>query len=213
MKKILLCSAVLFCSLCTGAQVSYGVMGGLQQIDARVKVFEGPIVPVKSGYGLHVGAFLKVPFDKNLYFIPQLLYSLKGFTVQYNDVLRDSVANNTLGIHFIEIPALLQFDTRNNGEGLFFQFGPSVSIAVAGTDKKIFLNGKEKKTPMKFANTAYGRFEMNLVGKIGYQVKDKWFVTGGYAFGLGNIVNDDLSPGIAPRMITVSAGFFFPGKL
>ncbi|MFT3747886.1 MAG: porin family protein [Agriterribacter sp.] len=213
MKKILLSSAVLFCSLYAGAQVSYGVLGGLQQTGARVKVFEGPVVPVKPGCGFHVGAFLKVPFDKNLYFVPQLLYSLKGFTVRYNNALRDSVANNILNIHYIEIPALLQFDTRNNGEGIFFQFGPSVSVAVAGTDKKNFLNGKERKTPMKFANTAYGRFEMNLVGKIGYQLKDKWFVTGGYALGLGSIVNDDLAPKIGPRMITLSAGFFFPEKL
>ncbi|MFT3945880.1 MAG: porin family protein [Agriterribacter sp.] len=213
MKKIILCSAVLFCSWYAGAQVSYGVMGGLQHIDARVKIFEGPVVPVRPGYGFHVGAFLKVPFDKDLYFVPQLLYSLKGFTVQYNNALRDSVVNNKLEMHYVEIPALLQFDTRNDGEGIFFQFGPSVSVAFGGTDKKTFLNGKERKNPVKFANTAYGRFEMNLVGKIGYQVKDKWFVAGGYAFGLGNIVNDDLSPRIAPRMITVSAGFFFPGKL
>lgn len=52
---------------------------------------------------------------------------------------------------------------------------------------------------MKFANTAYGRFEMNLVGKIRYQAKDKWFVTADYALGLGSIVNDDLSPKIGPR--------------
>lgn len=111
------------------------------------------------------------------------------------------------------MPALLQFDTKNDGQGLFFQFGPSASVAITGTDKKSFLNGKEQKVSMRFANTAYGRFEMNLVGKVGYQVKDQWFVTAGYALGLGSIVNDDLSPKIGPRMITISAGFFFPGKL
>ena len=213
MKKILLCSVVLCCSLYAGAQVSYGVMGGLQQIDARVKIFEGPVVPVKPGYGFHVGAFLKVPFDKNLYFVPQLLYSLKGFTIQYNNALRDSVVNNKLDIHYIEIPAMLQFDIKSSGDGLFLQFGPSASVAITGRDKKYFINGKEGKNAMRFANTAYGRFEMNLVGKIGYQVKNKWFITGGYALGLGSIVNDDLSPKIGPRMITLSAGFFFSGKL
>lgn len=213
MKKLFLIACVLSCYCNTNAQVSYGVTGGLQLIDARVKVFEGPVVPAKPGFGFHIGTFLKVPFDKNLYFVPQIQYSLKGFTIQYNNVLRDSVANNKLGIHYIEIPALLQFDTRSDGQGLFFQFGPSASVAISGSDKKSFLNGKEKKTSMKFANTAYGRFEMNIVGKVGYQVKDHWFVTAGYALGLGSIVNDDLSPKIGPRMITLSAGFFFPGKL
>lgn len=76
------------CYCHTKAQVSYGVIGGLQLIDARVKVFEGAGSTAKPGYGFHIGAFLKVPFDKNLYFVPQVLYSLKGFTVQYNNVLR-----------------------------------------------------------------------------------------------------------------------------
>ena len=213
MKKICIITTVLFCSLYGKAQVLYGVTGGLQQIDANVKITAGPAVPVKAGYGFHIGALLKVPFDKNLYFIPQILYSVKGFTVQYNNALLDSVINNKLGIHYIEIPALFQFDTRSGGQGLFFQFGPSLSIAIAGNDKKRFLNKTEQKNAMKFANTAYGRFEMNLVGKIGYQVKNKWFITAGYALGVGNIVNDDLGPRISPRMITAGAGFFFPRKL
>lgn len=213
MKKIILFSCILFSYSYAKSQVTYGVTGGVQQINARVKIFDGPKVPVKAGYGFHIGAFLKVPFDKNLYFVPQMLYCLKGFTVQYNNIRKDSVLDNKLGIHYIEIPVLLQFDTRSDGQGLFFQFGPSASVAITGSDKKSYLNGKEKKTSMRFANTAYGRFEMNLVGKVGYQVRDKWFATAGYALGLGSIVNDDLSPRIGPRMITISAGFFFRGKL
>lgn len=211
--KIGLLSLLICSALISSAQVSYGVTGGLQQINASVKINSGPKVDVKPGYGFHIGAMLKVPFDKQVFFAPQLLYSLKGVTLKLNDALQDSVSRNKLTIHYIEIPALLQFDTKADGNGLFFLFGPSASIAITGSEKRTFLNGKESIRPMRFAYTAYGRFEMNLVAKVGYRLQNNWIITGGYSQGLGSIVNDDLGPRIRPRMITLSAGYFFPGKL
>lgn len=202
----------LFIAIRTHAQVSYGVLGGVQQIDARVKIPDGVRIPASAGYGFHAGGMLKVPFDKNVFFSPQILYSLKGFTIHYNNMLQDSVTASKLLIHYIEIPAMLQFDTRSDGNGFFFLFGPSVSVAIAGKEKRTFLGNNEKERPMRFANTAYGRFEMNLAAKVGYCFKNNIIITGGYSYGLGSIINDDYFARIVPRMITLSAGYFFRRK-
>src|SRR5690606_21556999 len=106
----------------------------------------------------------------------------------------------------------LEFDTRSNGNGFFFLFGPSVSVAVAGKERRTLTGNSAKERPVRFANTAYGRFEMNLVAKMGYCFKNRVTVTGGYSYGLGSIINDDYFARIVPRMITLSAGYFFRRK-
>lgn len=205
-------TVLLFVTLCTRAQVSYGILGGIQQTDARVKIPDGPVIRTAPGYGFHAGSMLKVGFDKNLYFSPGLLYSLKGVTIHFNNILQDSVASSRLQIHYIEIPLLLRFDTRTDGNGFFFLFGPSASVAITGKENMTYLNNSKKDRPMRFANTAYGRFEMNLVAKAGYYFKNNVLITGGYSYGLGSIINDDYYARIVPRMITLSAGYFFRKK-
>jgi hypothetical protein len=207
-----ICVFFLLITVCSHAQVSYGILGGMQQIDARVKIPDGARIPASAGYGFHAGGMLKVPFDKNVFFSPQVLYSLKGFTIHYNDMLQDSVTASKLLLHYIEIPALLQFDTRSDGNGFFFLFGPSVSVAITGKERRTFLGNSEKERPMRFANTAYGRFEMNLAARAGYSFKSNIIITGGYSYGLGSIINDDYFARIVPRMITLSAGYFFRRK-
>lgn len=200
-------------SISCAAQVSWGVLGGVQQVSARVKITDGPIIRDKAGFGFHAGGTLKVNFDNYVFFAPQLLYSLKNFTVKYNNILKDSVGSSKISIHYIEIPALLQFDTRKDEKGFFFLFGPSFSVAISGREKRTFLDESEKKRAMRFAFTAYGRFEMNLLAKLGYRFQNNTTISCGYAYGLGSIVNDDYNPSVKPRMITLSAGYFFPGKL
>jgi hypothetical protein len=207
-----ICIFFLLTTVCSHAQVSYGILGGMQQVGARVKVPDGARIPASSGYGFHAGGMLKVPFDKNVFFSPQILYSYKSFTIRYNNILQDSVTASKLVLHYIEIPALLEFDTRSNGNGFFFLFGPSVSVAVTGKERRTLTGNSEQERRLRFANTAYGRFEMNLVAKMGYCFKNRVTVTGGYSYGLGSIINDDYFARIVPRMITLGAGYFFGRK-
>lgn len=207
-----ICIFFFLITVCSHAQVSSGILGGLQQVGARVKIPDGARIPASAGYGFHAGGMLRVPFDKNVFFSPQILYSHKSFTIHYNDILLDSVTASKLVLHYIEIPALLEFDTRINGNGFFFLFGPSVSVAVAGKERRTLTGNSEKERPVRFANTAYGRFEMNLAAKMGYCFKNRVTVTGGYSYGLGSIINDDYFARIVPRMITLSAGYFFRRK-
>lgn len=205
-------SFFLFFTISTHAQVSYGILGGIQQIDASVKIPDGPDIPSTAGYGFHAGGILKVGFDKRIYFSPGLLYSLKGFTIHFNNMLQDSASSSRLQVHYVEIPLLLQFDTRPDGNGFFFLFGPSASVAITGKEQRTFLNNSEKNRSMRFSNTAYGRFEMNLVAKVAYYFKNNVLLEGGYSYGLGSITNNDYYARIVPRMITLSAGYFFRKK-
>jgi hypothetical protein len=209
MKKyyVFLLATVLSGSL--AAQVNTGFTAGLNYSDAAAKTFEGDKVPVTGGIGFHAGLSMRVLFDENIYFLTRAQYTLKRFTVNYNNRDTASIAMN---YHYLEIPLLLEFNRHAQGRGFFAQFGPSFSIAMAGNQVIHDESGKNSSQPIKFAFSAYGRFEANLVGNIGYQFTPRMQATIGYTHGLGNIVDDDFGPSIKPRMFSASVHYWLPGR-
>lgn len=191
------------------AQIKTGFKAGLHYSDAAAKSFEGNTLPVSGNSGFHAGMQFRIPFDQDLYFLPQVQYALKRFTVEYNNSDTTSIAMN---YHYLEIPLLLEYNRNVQGRGFFFQFGPSFSIAMSGNQDIHNDSGKNANQPIKFAFSAYGRFEANLVGNIGYQFSPRIQATVGYVHGLGNIVDDDFGPSIKPRMFTASVHYWLPGR-
>lgn len=209
MKKYYVFLLVTFLSGSLSAQVKTGFNAGLNYSDAAAKSFEGDKLPVTGGAGFHAGIQFRIPFDQDIYFITRAQYALKRFTVDYNNTDTASIAMN---YHYLEIPLLLEFNRNVQGRGFFAQFGPSFSIAMAGNQDIRDESGKNSNEPIKFAFSAYGRFEANLVGNIGYQFSPRMQATVGYAHGLGNIVDDDFGPSIKPRMFTASVHYWLPGR-
>jgi hypothetical protein len=210
MKKHYVFAALLALGALHGtAQVKTGFKGGLNYSDARARSNTGSKLPVTAGGGFHIGAALKVPFDVNLYFVPQVQYAMKSFTVGYYNPDTSTIK---MKYHYLEIPILLEYNRNQDGRGFFAQFGPSFSVALAGSQDISGKTSESVNQPIKFAFNAYGRMEANLVANLGYQFSPGMQCTIGYVHGLGSIVDNDYGPEITPRMVTASILYWPAGK-
>jgi hypothetical protein len=207
-KNLLLVLLPVFITTLSFSQVRFGLKAGWNYSSAYVKTPSGSKPDVKGGQGFHLGAQLKVPFEVKLFFVPQLQYSYKSFNIKY---INADTFSNKLSYHYAEIPLLFQLDAREDHLGWFFQFGPSFSLAMKGTDEVKKINGNTSSRSTKFAFNAYGRLEANAVLNAGYRFRNNMAITGGYALGMGSVVDDDFGPVIKPRMFTVSL-HYWPGK-
>ena len=188
------------------AQVQFGLRAGANSVNAYVVNPDGSKPETRPGTGFFAGAMLKVPFETKLYFVPGIQYSYKTYTIEYNDA---STKASTMNLHYIEVPLLLNYDFKTSGSYPFIQFGPSFSIAMSGNQvvsKPGEMNSTEK---MTFSYTSYGRYEANAVLNAGIHFKNNLSVFGGYALGLGTIVNDDNGPVIKHRMFSLGLGYTF----
>ena len=209
MKKYAIWMLVILLTGSAKAQVTTGFKVGANYSYAAVKSPEGETIDVTGGTGFHAGMQLRIPFDVDLYFTPQFQYAYKTFTVNYNYADTSSIA---MKYHYLEIPLLLEYHPNIDDRGFFAQFGPSFSIAAAGTQVINSDMHSSSSEPIKFAFAAYGRFEANLVANLGYQFSPRLQATIGYAYGLGSIVDNDFGPSIKPRMATVSLHYWLPAR-
>ncbi len=193
----------------SSAQVKYGFKAGPHLSNAYVKTPDGNHPPVNSGLGFHAGVEARIPFEKKLYFLPQLQYAYKTFEVEYDTM---DTLSKKLFLHYLEIPLLLDYEPNPDGRGWTFQFGPSFSIALKGKQNIVSKNGNGDQSDVKFAFNAYGRFEANAVVNLGYRFTNQLAVTAGYSLGMGSIVDDDYGPEIKPRMITMSVHYWLRRK-
>lgn len=210
-KHLSILPALLLAGMLANGQVQFGFKGGLHYSDAKAETRYGEKMNVQGSGGIHLGAQAKVAFDKDVYFVPQMQYAYKNFTVDYNNTDTASIKMN---MHYLEIPLLLEYNRIRNDKGFFFQFGPSFSIALAGNQTITGKTGTTGTEPIKYAFNAYGRMEANLVANAGYQFNRMMGFSMGYALGLGTIVDQDQGPSITPRMFTASLHYwpFKPAK-
>jgi len=204
-----LISTLLFLGLLgskTMAQVQFGVRAGINSVRAYVVNPDGTKPETRPGTGFFAGAMLKVPFDNKLYFVPGIQYSFKTYTIEYNEVTTKACKMN---LHYIELPMLLNYDFKSSGNYPFLQFGPSFSIAMSGNQVVSKPNEPVSTEKMTFGYTSYGRYEANAVLNAGFHFRNNLSVFGGYALGLGTIVNDDNGPVIKHRMFSFGLGYSF----
>jgi hypothetical protein len=196
---------MIFCISSASAQIKVGFKAGIHSTTAHVLTPEGSNPSSDPSVGFHIGAQLRIPFEEKIFFLPQFQYAFKQFNIKYNNT---DTASQELSIHYLEIPILLSYEPKPDQKGWFFQFGPSLSIAMKGNQKTMSAGGSTGDSAMKFAFNHYGRYEINLVANVGYKISRKIGVSAGYAYGLGSIVDDDYGPDIKPRMATLSVHYW-----
>jgi hypothetical protein len=214
MKKYVVLFILMGIALSIHAQPVFGIFAGPQVTGAKYSI-NGCKQPVTSKYGFQLGTVLKVPFENNLYFAPEIFYSLKGYKVEFNqrafppDTL--AVDNNT-SIHTCELAFLLQYDLGKQKNHFFIKAGPSIDVQLAGTEKYNLKNGTNMDQPMKFSFGDYGRFGANLLFQLGYETGSGFIIKGMYTHGVGSINNADYGPSIRHRAFGFAIGKYFTGK-
>jgi hypothetical protein len=202
---------ICFCFLSAAAfsQVLFGVHAGVHNhtVDYKIK---DTAQTVTGEFGYQAGVNLKVFFEGRLFFNPFLFYSLKKYKVQFNKPSyppSDAAINNDVTMHTVEFAPLLQFDFSNNPSHFFVRFGPSLDVAISGTEKFVLnTNNTMQQQSMVFNNSQYSRFAASGVIHLGYEIKNSFSIFAHYEHGFVSRNNADDGPKIFHRTIGISLG-------
>ncbi|MEZ5034528.1 MAG: porin family protein [Chitinophagaceae bacterium] len=213
--KILL-TILLTCFLfsVSKAQPQFGILGGPQASTASYHI-TGYKQKTTYKYGFQFGALMKVPFEGNIYFVPEIFYSMKGYKAEFDHVSipPDSAAtDNDTRFHNIEVAALIQIDLGTNPSHFFIKGGPSLDFQIFGNEKFNRVNKPTVDRKIKFGFADYGRYSANILGLFGYESKSGFSVALQYTLGLANIINTDGGPAVQHRVIGLQFSKLFNRK-
>ena len=215
MKLLSLAFFALLLTLGATAQNQIGIFAGPQATTALYKVEE---VKQKTTmkYGFQVGGNMKIPFENRLFFSPTILYSMKGYKVNFTryafppDV---DAKDNDVTIHTFEVAPLLQIDFSKDPAHFFIKFGPSLDIQLFGKESfHLISTGATVNRNMKFGFGDYGYASMNGVAQFGYETSTGFSIFAQYNFGIGSISNADYGPKIYHRVAGISVGKYLNRK-
>lgn len=207
MKKAALIIVLIFSALLSRSQISWMARAGYNYGNVKAEYLGiNRSTSAKSGFNLGIG--LKAFFDYNLYFTPQLGYSLKSYQVSYG--ADSSVRSSNTSIHYVEIPLLFQMYVNPDASNrFFFQYGPSLNFAISGKETVTLQNGSTEKRSIRFGDVYYGRWEATLVAALGMEFSNKITATASFNLGLTNISNNDEGPKLKTRVIGLNLGYYF----
>jgi hypothetical protein len=207
MSKITITVLLTICTLFSSAQVNWMIRGGYNYTSAKAKFHEKRLVTdPKSAFNIGVG--VKAFFDYNIYFTPQLNYTMKGYTVFYG--ADSNIASSNTTLHMVEFPILLQTYLNPTSHNRFFlQYGPVITLTVAGKERVILQNGSFEDRKLRFGSTVYGRWEASLMGGIGIEMGDKLTAAANFNVGLTNLANSDYGPKLRTSVISLNFGYYF----
>jgi hypothetical protein len=208
MKRSFFLLTVLSLSIVISAQNQITIFAGPQATDAYYSVF-GVKQSTERKYGFHVGVSMKSQFENNLYFVPTIFYSLKGYSVKFTEFSfpPDAKAiNNDTRIHTAELAALLQFDLSKKPSHFYLKAGPSVDFQLFGKEKFDLLSGETVNQDMIFGFADYGRYSANMLFQFGYETNSGFILFAQYSHGMASINNADGGPQIKHRVYGFSIG-------
>ncbi|MBS1620666.1 MAG: PorT family protein [Bacteroidetes bacterium] len=211
MKIVPLLSFVFLFSTTVHSQVQTGLFAGPQLTTADYSV-QGDRQNTSNKYGFQLGMNFKVPFDNNLFFAPQVFYSLKGYKSTFTQHVYppDATAtDNNTTIHTLELAALLQVDFSKNPQHWFLRIGPTLDFQLFGHEKFHLLNSDYISRSMKYGFNEYGRYAANAMVQFGYESATGFSIYLNYGYGLTNINNVDDGPNIRHRVVGISFGKYF----
>ncbi|MCC7399986.1 MAG: PorT family protein [Chitinophagaceae bacterium] len=214
MKLSTLLLSALFYSVSVQSQVQIGLFAGPQLSTALYSV-QDMNQSVKNKYGFQLGVSSKIPFDNNLFFVPQIFYSLKGYKAtltRYAYPPDATAVDNNTTIHTLELAALLQVDFSKKPGHFFFRGGPSLDFQILGREKFHLLTGDFISRRMKYGFTEYGHYAANAIAQLGYENAGGFIFYLNYEFGLTNISNVDDGPNIRYRVAGISVGKYINRK-
>ena len=214
MNAFFLFSLAFILNLTVQSQVQIGLLAGPQTTTARYSI-QSIKQSTNNKYSFQLGLNCKVPFDNNLFFAPQIFYSLKGYKAtftQYAYPPDATATDNNTTIHTLELAALLEVDFSKKPGHLFFRVGPSLDFQLFGREKFHLLNGEYISRQMKYGFTEYGHYAANAIVQLGYENARGFTFYLHYGFGLTNISNVDEGPNIRHRVIGISFGQYFHRK-
>lgn len=208
MKKLIAVLCTIVYCVCANAQETqtvlekkptarFGIKGGLNLTNLYVKdVKDENIKP-----GINVGVYAKIPVSKCFSFQPELLYSMKGSQVNYNNILGSG--KYRFNLNYLEIPVAAVFNVARNFN---IHAGPYaaflLSANVKDVDKNGNINGATELNKDNFQSVDYGLF-----AGVGFDIGTVT-VGGRYTYGLREIGRGGLSGNLIKNSKNSAISFY-----
>lgn len=180
------------------------------QLNSPTYRVDGVAQSVTQKIGFQAGVGAKIAWDKNLYFSPELFYSLKSYNVDYNtftNIPEPGAINNSYTVNTIELALLPEYDFKH----WFIKTGPTIDLQLSGTEQFTLKDGNVVKRKIPFAFWKYGFVGINLQTRLGWQ-NEQFFVAGSWGYGLTNMANADDGPTIKYNTYGITIGLFINHK-
>ena len=181
----------------TKPTAKFGIKGGLNLTNLYVTdVKDENMKP-----GVNAGFYAKIPASKYLSFQPELLYSMKGAQVNYNNIFGSGKYRYNL--NYLEIPVAAVINVARNFN---IHAGPYaaflLSAKVQDVDKNGNINGATELNKDNFESVDYGIF-----GGVAFDV-DNVTIGGRYTYGLREIGKSGLSGNLTKNSKNSAISFY-----
>ena len=180
-----------------------GIKGGVNLSNLYVDNVKDENVKV----GANVGLYAKIPIAKGLSIQPEILYSMKGAQVNYNNLFGSG--KYRYNFDYIEIPVSLVINIAKNFNVIAGGYTAFLASAkVKDVDANGNINGVKELNKDNFETFDYG-----LVGGLGFDIENT-NIGLRYSYGLKNIGKDgSLSGNVLQNaknsVISLTIGFAF----
>lgn len=192
--KILLALVFAFCVQFLNAQ-TIGIKGGFNF--ANINVSNNDKTP-KSIVGLHLGPVADIEIQENLYFNTGLLYSLKGYKMEYGE------GKATDKLNYLEIPLNIAYKFPiNETYKVIAQAGPYVAYAISGKTRSG--SGSRK---IEFGEYGWKRLDFGIGAGAGVE-SGPFLASLSYQLGLRAIVINDEEVKLKNRVFQISLAYMF----
>jgi hypothetical protein len=187
----------------TGLTPKIGVKGGVNLSNLYVQDVGDENLKV----GGNVGLFAKIPVTRGFSVQPEVLYSMKGSQVNYNNLLFGS-GKYRFNLDYVEVPVLAVVNVAKNFN---LHFGPYAALLTSAKVKKVDESGNVNGVT-ELNKDNFNSFDYGAVGGLGFDVEN---VTLGarYNYGLREVGREgranDLTKGSKNSVISFYIGFGF----
>lgn len=221
--KITFLFCLLFLAATAGAQVSFGVRGGL--INAKWDTPDEDSLLIGEGSlgsrnGLLFGAVAEIRFNEGFAIQPEVHFIQKGTKSEStfaDPQIGELLSESNVIINYIEIPVMLKGGFALGPVRIDLLAGPSVGYAASGKSKfKTFLNGvlaEEGEEKLDFEDADFRRLDVGLQGgaSVSFELGEslRLFVDGRYLFGLTNLNSGDEDFTVKNRGAALTGGALF----
>ena len=197
-KIVLLFIVTLLCCDAAAQKLSTGFGIGTQLSKASYTDTFKNKLPTTYRPGLRVYALGRINLEGNIFFSPEVSYTMKGFKIDKPNV---GVAQQEITVHYIEFKLLQEYTFMQK---YFAKIGPSIGGAIYGRDKQISTANLKSSKPLNFDFAAWSRFEASIDISVGAHFGSGWIAELRYSKGTSNIYDGDDGPRVKNQGIGIS---------
>lgn len=213
MKKLLFLCTALAVSLTVFSQVRFGIKGGLNLPNQKVKVSLMGESASRTGDGIvsfHIGGVAEIPIAQNFAFRPELLLTGKGANMEAEDPNTGDPFEAKFRPFYLEVPLNFVYAHEfPTGMRFYGGAGPSISYGIFGKIK-----GGEQEDDF-FQDNAFKKLDFGINLLAGIELNSGLTLGVNFTPGMANISDaevEDYDIKWTNSVFSFSIGYMFGGR-